>query len=158
MTKNVLRAVVTAAALALAVAAPAAAHHSYLVTGDSKVASGKEVHNAQQHGEAEGHLPASSDNVDEIGHLDLFADDEQPGRIADVGEGNYAYLTTFCEPECDRGGVQIVDISDPANPKTGRLHPEPPRDVPGEGSQVIALNTKYFKGDVLIYQNEICAG
>ena len=36
--------------------------------------------------------------------------------MADVSaKGNYAYLTMFYEPTCGRGGVQIVDIADPAN-------------------------------------------
>ena len=39
------------------------------------------------------------------------------GRVADVSaKGNYAYLTMFYEPSCGRGGVQIVDIGDPAEP------------------------------------------
>lgn len=94
-----------------------------------------------------------------IGFTDLFAGAEQPGRIGDVSaKGNYAYLTIFRDPQCDRGGIQIVDISDPANPKAAGVVPSHIGTDAGEGSQVITLNTPSFKGYVLIYQNEICPG
>ncbi|MDQ4097852.1 MAG: hypothetical protein M3144_08305, partial [Actinomycetota bacterium] len=131
------------------------------LTDDGAINSGKETHtHDQQHGDDHGHLdPVQTTNIDLIGFTDLFADGEQPGRIGDVSaKGNYAYLTVFREPECDRGGVQIVDISDPANPKSAGYIPSHLGTYAGEGSQVISLNTRSFKGDVLIYQNEICAG
>lgn len=97
--------------------------------------------------------------MDLVGFTDLFAGGEQPGRIGDVSaKGNYAYLTRYYEPACDRGGIQIVDISDPANPKAGAIIPSHIGTFAGEGSQVISLNTASFKGDVLVYQNEICPG
>jgi hypothetical protein len=98
-------------------------------------------------------------NVDLIGFTDLFAGQEQPGRIGDVSaKGNYAYLTLFYEPTCDRGGIQIVDISDPANPKAAGYVPSHIGTFTGEGSQVISVKNKFFTGDILIYQNEICPG
>ncbi len=121
--------------------------------------SGKETHSHDdhQHGGDEGHLPAVQENVNLVGFTDLFADGEQPGRIADVSaKGNYAYLTLFYEPHCDRGGIQIVDISDPAHPKKAGYIPSHIGTFSGEGSQVISLNTPSFKGDLLIYQNESC--
>ena len=150
---------VVAAALTLA-AGPAFAHNDIEYVDDGVMDSGKETHNHDaQHGETEGHLPASSANVIEIGSLDLFADEEEPGRIADVSAyGNYAYLTAFWEPECDRGGVYIVDISDPADPSLESLIPSHRGTFSGEGSQVIHLETEYFSGEVLAYQNEICPG
>ncbi len=39
----------------------------------------------------------------------------------------------FYEPTCGRGGVQIVDISDPARHQGRRLHPEPRRYLLGRG-------------------------
>ena len=125
---------------------------------DGAVNSGKETHSHDdQHGGDQGHLPPVQHNVDVIGFTDLFAGQEQPGRIGDVSaKGNYAYLTLFYEPECDRGGIQIVDISDPANPKAAGRIPSHIGTFAGEGSQVVSLNTKSFKGDVLIYQNESC--
>ena len=150
-----------AAALALlAGATPATAHDDIIHVDDGVLDSGKETHGHHaQHDTDEGHLPATSENVDVIGRLDLFEGAEQPGRIADVSAyGDYAYLTAFWEPECDRGGVYVVDISDPASPELVTLIPSHRGTFSGEGSQVIHLETKYFSGEVLAYQNEICPG
>ncbi|WP_309713688.1 PA domain-containing protein, partial [Pseudolysinimonas sp.] len=92
-------------------------------------------------------------------NLDIFEGMEEPGRIADVSAyGNYAYLTAFWEPECGRGGVYIVDISDPTAPELVTLIPSHRGTFSGEGSQVIHLETASFEGEVLAYQNEICPG
>lgn len=160
-----MRATITGTTLALAAAvllgaAPASAHDEVWVD-DGVLDSGKETHNhhSQQHGEEEGHLPASSENVAEIANLDLFPDEEEPGRIADVSAyGNYAYLTAYWEPQCDRGGVYIVDISDPADPSLVTRVPSHRGTFSGEGSQVIHLETAHFSGELLAYQNEICPG
>lgn len=154
-------AIVAAGALLLG-AGPVLAHDEPLID-DGVLDSGKETHNHhshdQQHGEEEGHLDPVDVNVDVIGQLDLFAGAEQPGRIADVSAyGDYAYLTAFWEPECDRGGVYIVDISDPAEPEFVSLIPSHQGTFSGEGSQVIDLETPHFTGQVLAYQNEICPG
>jgi hypothetical protein len=154
-------AIVAAGALLLG-AGPVLAHDEPLID-DGVLDSGKETHNHhshdQQHGEEEGHLPASSDNVLKISNLDLFEDEEEPGRIADVSAyGNYAYLTAFWEPECDRGGVYIVDISDPEAPELVNRIPSHRGTFSGEGSQVMHIDTPYFTGDVLAFQNEICPG
>jgi hypothetical protein len=153
----------TAAVIAALVlsGAPAFAHNDIDYVDDGVLDSGKETHNHhyQHNDEEEGHIPSGSENVIEIGSLDLFADEEQPGRIADVSAyGNYAYLTAFWEPECDRGGVYIVDISDPAAPEFVSLIPSHRGTFSGEGSQVIHLETAHFSGEVLAYQNEICPG
>ena len=153
-------ALIAAAALVLS-GGPALAHDDTEWVDDGVLDSGEETHNhhSQQHGEEEGHLPASSSNVVKVGSFDLFADMEEPGRIADVSAfGNYAYLTAFWEPECDRGGVYIVDISDPASPDFVSLIPSHRGTYSGEGSQVIHLETPFFTGEVLAYQNEICPG
>ena len=79
--------------------------------------------------------------------------------MADVSaKGNYAYLTMFYEPTCGRGGVQIVDIADPAKPAMKGYIPSHTDTFSGEGSQVISMNTPSFKGDLLVYQNEWCPG
>jgi hypothetical protein len=161
-----LHSVFTRAALAalsvgvLAVGVPAAsAHDESLLVDDGAINSAKDTHVHDQHGGHDGHLDPVSRNVAKIGSLDLFAGAEEPGRIGDVSaKGNYAYLTVFREPTCERGGVQVVDISDPANPKKGPYIPSHQGTYAGEGSQVISMNTKSFKGDVLVYNNEICAG
>jgi hypothetical protein len=140
--------------------ATAFADHGLTTIADGAIDTGKETghHHPNQHGENTGHLPPVSNNVVEIGHIDLFAPGDQAGRIGDVSaKGNFAYLTHFREPTCERGGVQVVDISDPANPKKGPYIPSHLGTYAGEGSQVISLNNSFFKGDLLIYQNEICA-
>jgi hypothetical protein len=154
-------AIVAAGALLLG-AGPVLAHDEPYVD-DGVLDSGKETHNHhsddQQHGEEEGHLPASSDNVLKISNLDLFEGEEEPGRIADVSAyGNYAYLTAFWEPECDRGGVYIVDISDPAAPELVNRIASHRGTFSGEGSQVMHIDTPAFTGDVLAFQNEVCPG
>jgi hypothetical protein len=142
---------------------PVLAHDDVDWVDDGVLDSGKETHyhhsHDQQHGEEDGHLEPTSANVDVIGNLDLFEGEEEPGRIADVSAyGDYAYLTAFWEPECDRGGVYIVDISDPTEPELVSLIPSHRGTFSGEGSQVMDLDTPYFTGQVLAYQNEICPG
>ena len=73
-------------------------------------------------------------------------------------KGNYVYLTAFYEPDCDGGGVYIVDISNRASPKEVSKISGHVGTFSCEGSQVIALNTLSFTGELLIYQNEICPG
>ena len=144
-----------------ALATSGAFAHDSRLHDDGTMDSGKETHyhDDAQHGGDEGHLPATNKNVRKIGNLDLFAGAEEPGRIADVSaKGNYAYLTAFYEPDCDRGGVYIVDISNPAKPTKVSLVPSHVGTYSGEGSQVITLNTPSFKGDLLVYQNELCPG
>ena len=51
----------------------------------------------------------------------------------------------------------VVDISDPANPKQVAFVPSELGSYPGEGSQVISIDTPAFKGDVLTINNEACA-
>lgn len=157
--KTLARAAVAAASAALLVPSGVLAHEFSRLADDGAIDSGKETHyhDDAQHGTDEGHLPPTSRNVRKVSNLDLFAPSEEPGRIADVSaKGNYAYLTAFYEPDCDRGGVYIVDISDPAAPKKVSLIPSHLGTFSGEGSQVITLDTPSFKGDLLVYQNEIC--
>ena len=161
MRASITGAAALAAAALLFGAGPAQAHVEIDSIDDGVIDSGKETHahHDAQHGGDEGHLPASSANVVEIGSLDIFAPDEEPGRIADVSAlGDYAYLTAFWEPDCDRGGVYIVDISDPAAPFLVSKIPSHRGTFSGEGSQVITLDTPAFSGDLLAYQNEICPG
>ena len=73
-------------------------------------------------------------------------------------KGNYVYLTAFYEPDCDGGGVHVVDISNPASPKEVLKISGHVGTFSCEGFQVIALNTLSFTGELLIYQNEICPG
>jgi hypothetical protein len=155
------RAALAAMAATLAVAGVAYSHSGDSLLSDDALNSGKETHyhDDAQHGVDGGHLPPTIKNVRKVGRLDLFAGAEEPGRVADVSaKGNFAYLTAFYEPDCDRGGVYVVDISNPAAPTKVLKIPSHVGTYSGEGSQVITLNTPSFKGDLLVYQNEICPG
>jgi hypothetical protein len=73
-----------------------------------------------------------------------------PGQIADVGvHKNWAYLASWDDPSCQRGGTHIVDIRDPARPKDAGFLPATEGFYHGEGVHAIALDTPQFRGDVL---------
>lgn len=110
-----------------------------------------------QHGGDDGHLPASSSNVDLIGKVKLT---DVPGGIADVAAfGDYAYLNAF-NPECagregaQGTGVHVVDISDPANPSKVGFLPSEPNSYQGEGVHVISFEGR----SILVHNNETCDG
>jgi len=116
----------------------------------------------EQHGAPGGHLPGSSENMELVGKVTVSGASgvDKPGHIADVAaSGNYAYLAArrLNTTPCGAGGFYTVDISNPANPTEVSFTPFPAGAYPGEGMQVIALNTPAFKGDVLLTNNEICA-
>jgi len=109
----------------------------------------------QQHGEEDGHLPASSENVELVGKLDLT---DVPDRIADVGVfGNVAYLTARDPEGCSDAGLYVVDVSDPTNPQQVSFIEASEGSFPGEGAQVINMDTRAFKGQLLVFNNEVCA-
>jgi hypothetical protein len=111
-------------------------------------------HDHHQHGGTEGHLPASSENVDVVGSLRLTKDE---GRIADVGfHDGYAYLAAFWEPRCKKSGVYVVDATDPQNPKELKFIRTSKGSYVGEGVHVIPIETEAFSGDLLAFNNEIC--
>ena len=146
----------TSYALALAgalmlVALPAGAHPTDIHTSDGVVDSAVEA--AHQHGSNDGHLPAGSENVSVIGKLDV---NPPEGGIADVAvKGDYAYLNAW-QPYCPNAGVIVADISDPANPRRVGFMRANKNSYPGEGAQVIHVDTKFFDGDLLFTNNEPC--
>ncbi len=72
-------------------------------------------------------------------------------------QGNYAYLGAWQgEGGCQTGGVYIFDIADPAAPRQVGFVPTGPGSFVGEGVQVVSLKTAAFRGDVLLFSNEIC--
>jgi hypothetical protein len=111
-----------------------------------------------QHGGDEGHLPAGSNNMTLVSKLKLTDVD---GGIADVAAfGDYAYLNKF-SPEClsnggSGTGVEIVDISEPTDPKNVGFIPAHANSYVGEGVHVVRANTPSFQGDILIHNNETC--
>jgi PA domain/LVIVD repeat len=159
-----LAAVAATGAFMLA-AGTAGAHHPIggATADDSWINSGLGMH-WKSHGAAGSEpgrqtVPPVEEGLDLVGKFDLAGKLAGDGRVADVSaKGNYAYLTMFYEPTCGRGGVQIVDISNPATPKAVGYIPSHVDTYSGEGSQVVSLNTPSFKGDLLVYQNEWCPG
>ncbi|MDP9405450.1 MAG: hypothetical protein M3O86_02455 [Actinomycetota bacterium] len=110
-----------------------------------------------QHGGNDGHLPASSANVDLVGRVDLTG---VAGGIADVAAfGNYAYLNAF-SPECagrpgaQGTGVHVVDISNPASPTKVGFLPAEANSYVGEGVHVVDFNGRH----ILVHNNETCNG
>jgi CHRD domain-containing protein/LVIVD repeat-containing protein len=109
-----------------------------------------------QHGGEGGHLPGSSENVELVGQADI--EGAAPDRVADVSAfGNYAYLTVRDPEGCSDAGVAIFDISDPTNPTQVGFIEATEGSFPGEGSDILDMNTPAFTGQVLIFNNEICA-
>ena len=107
-------------------------------------------------------LPPTEKNVELVGKVELSRThgNVDPGQIADVShKGNYAYLNSWqseTRARCDRGGVFVVDIKDPAAPREVGFIASPKGSYPGEGSQVVSLDTPAFKGDLLTINNEAC--
>ncbi len=160
-----LLAVLTVPLLITSFAAAATAHdgapHTVHVLGDGEVDTPKEVHDEQQHGPSTGHLPASSLNMQLVGQVDVSGavGVDRPNHIADVAVlGNYAYLAArrLNTTPCGQGGVYVIDISDPAAPTEVGFIAFPTHSYPGEGMQALKLNTKAFKGDILVTNNENC--
>jgi len=117
-----------------------------------------------QHGSQEGHLIGSGEfgNIDFVSKVRMH--DVTKGSIADVGAlGNYAYLGKFDDDyACDEpenvadGGVYIVDIHDPENPREiGFIRAHQDTFV-GEGIQAVRISTPKFTGDILVFNNEGC--
>jgi hypothetical protein len=119
-----------------------------------------------QHGSDDGHLLGEGawGKIDLVGQLEVTQTDD---LVADVTAfGNYAYLANWGEPDCagpETGGVNtpdagawVIDISDPANPEEVNFIPMPQDTRPGEGMQVVHLETTMFSGDVLVMNAEAC--
>jgi hypothetical protein len=110
-----------------------------------------------QHGPMEGHLPGSSENVELIGELEPTVPFGAivPGQIADLAvHKGFAYLNSWNEPTCTKGGFYAVDIRDPRNPQQVSFEPALEGRYHGEGAQVITVDTKTFDGDLLAVNNE----
>lgn len=140
----------------MAFAQPAAAHpgHGSGRVSDGATDSARNTHE-HQHGESTGHLPPRRNGVELVGKAPV--ENKAPGRVADVTvKGNYAYLAAFSDPDCTAGGTYVMDIKDLRKPKQVGFIPTGPGSFVGEGQQVASLRTRYFRGDVLLFNNEIC--
>ena len=109
------------------------------------------------HGPAEGHLPPTQENLELVGRLSptgAFGDVE-PGQLADVAvHKGYAYLNSWDDPQCERGGTYVIDIRNPAAPREVAFIPARFPYYHGEGAHVVSVNTPAFQGDVLAVNNE----
>jgi hypothetical protein len=124
--------------------------------GDDSSFSG----HAHQHGGDDGHLPGSSLNVQRVGKLELTGQfgDVVPGQIADLSiYKDFAYLNSWSEESCTRGGTYVADVRDPRKPKEVAFIPALPKNYHGEGAHVISVDTRSFSGDLLAVNNETCA-
>ena len=141
-------------ALSLSAAGVVFAHP---MADDGTIDSGEDVHGDlhHQHGATDGHLPASSKNVKLVGKMNV--NQTEVDGIADVGVfGSYAYLAAFDGQDCQKGGVYVFDIANPAAPKQVNFIRTGNNSYVGEGVQVIHIDTPAYNGDVLIHNNEIC--
>ena len=120
-----------------------------------------------QHGGSDGHLLGTGDwgKIELVGQVEMegAADD----LIADVAAfGDYAYLANWGEADCagpetggqnsPDAGAYVVDISDPENPREVSFIPMPQDTRPGEGMQVVSIDTAKFTGDILVMNAEAC--
>jgi hypothetical protein len=138
----------------VALGAPASAHDGE-TSYDGAIDNAKITHEHHQHGGDEGHLPASSENVELVSKLELSR--VVPGKIADVGVFNgYAYLAAWGGETCKSNGVHVVDIQDPANPEEVAFIVSKEGSAPGEGVQTLHIDTPAFDGDILVTNNETC--
>jgi len=116
---------------------------------------------AHQHGGLDGHLPGSSSNVQRISKLELTGKfgNVVPGQIADLSVyKDFAYLNSWTEESCTRGGTYVADIKNPRKPKEIAFIPALTENYHGEGAHVISVDTRSFSGDLLAVNNEICTG
>jgi hypothetical protein len=149
-----LGAVTVTALLALALAGPSWAGPQSTGAGSVFDDGASGPGHRHQHGEPGGHLPPTQKNVEVIGR-GLIQDG--PRHVADVGVfRNHAYLAGYAEPDCTKGGVYVFDIENLRAPRQVSFIPTAPGSFVGEGIHVIKLHTKSFKGDLLIFNNEIC--
>ena len=125
-----------------------------------------------QHGTDEGHLigPGEWGKIDLVDVVDVT---DTPDLIADVTvspDGNTAFLANWGEPDCPGpetggqtspdAGAYVIDISnietDPDSAELVGFIPSHQDTRPGEGMQVIDFSTKFFTGQVLAMNNEMC--
>ena len=102
------------------------------------------------------HGGSTSKELKVVGHFNPFGGVD--GLTTDVWAlGNYAYIGSFDEPFCslDITGVRIIDISNPASPTQVGFIPSPP-NTRANDVKVAHIETRFFKGDILIHSNEFC--
>ena len=157
------RLLLLAALFALLAAGPAAIAHHPDHSQNKELFPGEGVLPADQHASQEGHLPPVDRNVRLVGKAEVFnpAGTGNDGRVADVSAyGDYAFLTAFREPTCERAGAHVIDISNPRRPSEVRsaFMETTPQNYAGEGSDVLRMKNRFFNGVLFMHQNETCIG
>ena len=112
----------------------------------------------QQHGGVGGHLPPVQENVDLVAKLKLTnaADDVSDVSALQASNGKwYAYVGDW-GAKCASGGVNVVDISDPAAPQKVRFLNSSGSGYITEGVQALHIDTTEYTGDILVLSNEWC--
>lgn len=113
-----------------------------------------------QHADSPGHLLPTQRNVRLVSKLSPTAQfgDIVEGQIADLTVfDDYAYLNSWEEPTCTRGGIYTVNIKRPGRPIEDDFIPALEGNYHGEGAHALSLKTKAFRGDLLAVNNERCA-
>jgi hypothetical protein len=113
---------------------------------------------AHQHGPSSGHLPATSLNVDLVSKLKLTnaADDVSDVSATQAPNGRwYAYVGDW-GAKCSTGGVNVVDITNPAAPVKVRFINSSGSGYITEGVQALHIDTAAYSGDILVLSNEWC--
>lgn len=136
----------------------AGAHSGIDLISDGAIDNAKDTHaHDAQHGHEEGHLdPTSDESIEVVSELAMSRVTE--GGIADIAVfGDHAYLNSWGGAgNCGRNGTHVVDISDVENPVEVAFINAKEGSFPGEGAQVISIDTPAFTGDVLLTNNELC--
>jgi len=139
----------------------ASAHPDHGQSTNRELFPGEGVAPGDQHGSREGHLPPVQRGVKLIGKAGVTnpSGAGNEGRIADVAAyGNYAFLTAFRNPTCERTGAHVMNIADPTRPfeVQSAFMPTTEGNYAGEGADVLEMNNQYFKGALFMHQNETC--
>jgi PA domain/LVIVD repeat len=152
-----------AALFAMLAVGPAAIAHHPDHSQSKEDFPGEGVLPADQHSQQGGHLPPVDRNVRLVGKAEVFnpAGTGNDGRVADVSAyGDYAFLTAFRDPTCQRAGAHVIDISNPRQPSEVRsaFMETTPQNYAGEGSDVLRMKNQFFNGVLFMHQNETCPG
>lgn len=109
-------------------AAMAHNHPDEAAVSDGDLAKNRHLLHDQSHESdlPDGHVPPNVNYGFEMVGQDTLGGISD-GKYTDVwGHKGYAYVGTFEEPTCDRSGVFVSDIRDPANPTTVTMIKSPP--------------------------------
>jgi hypothetical protein len=129
-------------------------------TDDEIIDTAPEVHAAHEHAPdvTDDHMVGSANQVELIGQRDILG--QADGRVADVAAfGNYAYLTVRDPVNCtgdEAAGVAVFDISNPRDPVQVNFINATRGSQPGEGADILDMETDAFTGEVLVFNNELC--